>query len=119
VASLNIHYELLACCCLTYEYLTGSIKEYLTSRTVAWTVLVQVGDSIVSELREFYPSPCPHLTWLICILSQEMHCKFAYSRRWAVYVGQVNNLTLEPDLCRLFSANPYYIVWHKLYIEDE
>jgi len=33
---------------------------------------------------------------------------------WADNVSQVNNLTLEPDLCRPISANPYCIVWHKI-----
>jgi len=41
---------------------------------------------------------------------------------WADYVDQVNNLTLEPELCRPISVNPNSIVslvWHKHYIEDE
>jgi len=27
--------------------------------------------------------------------------------------------TLDQDPCRPISASPYYIVWHKSYIEDE
>ena len=35
--------------------------------------------------------------------------------RWADYMGQVNNFTLEPDLCRPISANPHYILWSAFY----
>jgi len=38
---------------------------------------------------------------------------------WADYVGQVDGLTLELDLCTPISANRYYIVQHKSYIENE